>query len=167
MVNTGSILGNSYNNKEYGTDINENSTITVDPLASELYEEATTEDPDEIKRKEKLNNLMYDLFVESEWYKKYGAFTFINAEGKEETNTKKVEKKDIKPIYEYFEHFLVDVNGFNELEAICTICEFFQMNYKTVYSDILLPNKKSELLLLLQEKYKISRNIRKTYNLFK
>ena len=81
MVNTGSILGNSYNNKEYGTDINENSTITVDPLASELYEEATTEDPDEIKRKEKLNNLMYDLFVESEWYKKYGAFTFINAEG--------------------------------------------------------------------------------------
>ena len=166
MVNTGSILGNSYNNKDFGNDINENSTITVDPSASELYEEATTEDPDELKRKDRLRNLMYDLFKESEWYEKYGAFSIIDEDGNESTNDKKVEKKDIKQIYEYFEHFIVDVNGYDELEAICTICEFFQLNYKTIYDNVLPPVKKSNLLRIIKEKFGISKELRKTYKLF-
>ena len=166
MVNTGSILGNSYNNKDFGNDINENSTKTVNPSAYDLYEEATTDDPDELKRKDRLRNLMYDLFVQSEWYDKYGAFAVIDTEGNEATNDKKVEKKDIKPIYEYFEHFIVDVNGYDELEAILTICEFFQLNYKTIYDNVLPPIKKSDLLKIIKEKYGISKELRKTYTLF-
>jgi hypothetical protein len=154
MVNTGSILGNSYNNKDYGTDINENSTISVAPAASDLYDEATTDDPDEIKRKERLNNLMYDLFTESPWVEKYGG------------NDKKVEKKDIEKVYTYFHHLIVDINGYNELEAICTIAEFFQMNYKTIYSDVLGEKQKSNLMKLLKEQYGLSKEIRATHKMF-
>jgi hypothetical protein len=166
MVNTGSILGNSYNNKDFGNEITENSTITVDPSATDLYEEATTEDPDELKRKDRLRNLMYDLFVESEWHEKYGAFAITDEDGNVTTNDKKVEKKDIKPLYEYFEHFIVDVHGYDEMEAICTICEFFQLNYKTIYDNILPPLKRASLLRIIKERYGISKELRRTHKLF-
>lgn len=148
MKQNDSILNNSYNTFDYSKDRGTNSpAIAIDPDVVSNYEESTTEDITRVYEKAELNKTMLEAFESSPWYKKYSQ------------NQKKVEKSDMSDIYYHFHDILIEKRDCTEVDAFCTIAEFFDMNYKALYNDILTIATKIQVLNDLKDTYGLSKEL--------
>jgi hypothetical protein len=146
------ILNNSYNDVEYTTQ--HNQPIAVSPIISNQYEEATTEDPYDLLTKRSLNDLIFNLYLESEIYNKY------------HNNYKKIDKEDISPIWFYFKNKLLELGGYNIVEIICGVAEFFEFNYIVLYENVISVEDKIVLLSTLENVYSYKSKFLKSKKLF-
>ena len=148
------IINNSYDAVDYGQEALSQSPIAINPLVSEQYEEATSENIEDIYTRKKLYNQMSELYEASEFYKKYGQ------------DCKKLEKADISNVYYTFKHQLLEKNDYNLVQIFTTIAEFFDLNYKTLYNDIISLEDKAEILEILRDMYGLESQFAKSKKLF-
>ena len=148
------IINNSYDAVDYGQEALSQSPIAINPLVSEQYEEATSENIEDIYTRKKLYNQMSELYEASEFYEKYGQ------------DCKKLEKADISNVYYTFKHQLLEKNDYNLVQIFTTIAEFFDLNYKTLYNDIISLEDKAEILEILRDMYGRESQFAKSKKLF-
>lgn len=136
------ILDNSWNavDKEVFTT---GSSITVDPLLDEQYEDTLTNDISEVYTTRITRELLYDAYISSPFFEKYGK------------NPKKIDKTDYYDIYIYFRDYLnsLEDHKLNMVQIFISILEFFELNYEKMYKDIIPIVDKSLLLEVLYEVY--------------
>ena len=148
------IINNSYDAVDYGQEALSQSPIAINPLVSEQYEEATSENIEDIYTRKKLYNQMSELYEASEFYEKYGQ------------DCKKLEKADISNVYYTFKHQLLEKDDYNLVQVFTTIAEFFDLNYKTLYNDIISLEDKAEILEILRDMYGLESQFAKSKKLF-
>lgn len=148
------IINNSYDAVDYGQEALSQSPIAINSLVSEQYEEATSENIEDIYTRKKLYNQMSELYEASEFYEKYGQ------------DCKKLEKADISNVYYTFKHQLLEKNDYNLVQIFTTIAEFFDLNYKTLYNDIISLEDKAEILEILRDMYGLESQFAKSKKLF-
>ena len=148
------IINNSYDAVDYGQEALSQSPIAINPLVSEQYEEATSENIEDIYTRKKLYNQMSELYEASEFYEKYGQ------------DCKKLEKADISNVYYTFKHQLLEKNDYNLAQIFTTIAEFFDLNYKTLYNDIISLEDKAEILEILRDMFGLESQLAKSKKLF-
>ena len=148
------IINNSYDAVDYGQEALSQSPIAINPLVSEQYEEATSDNIEDIYTRKKLYNQMSELYEASEFYEKYGQ------------DCKKLEKADISNVYYTFKHQLLEKNDYNLVQIFTTIAEFFDLNYKTLYNDIISLEDKAEILEILRDMYGLESQFAKSKKLF-
>lgn len=148
------IINNSYDAVDYGQEALSQSPIAINSLVSEQYEEATSENIEDIYARKKLYNQMSELYEASEFYEKYGQ------------DCKKLEKADISNVYYTFKHQLLEKNDYNLVQIFTTIAEFFDLNYKTLYNDIISLEDKAEILEILRDMYGLESQFAKSKKLF-
>ena len=88
------------------------------------------------------------------YFKKYGR------------EAKKLEKRDISDIYYTFKDELKKKDSYSLVQIFCAIAEFFELNYKTLYNDIISLEDKSEILEALQESYGLESTLSSSKKLF-
>lgn len=81
----------------------------------------------------------------------------------DEYDFKKIEKGDLTNIYYYFKNILEEQN-FDEMESFCAIAEFFKLNYKLLYDDVISIESKAKILNALKDNFNIK--FEKTNRLF-
>ena len=87
MKQNASILNNSYNGVDRGDErTSQSSTITISPLI-DTYEESTTEDIENLYSTAKLYDILYEEFLTSPFYEKYGK-PVLKKKYKQETDEK-------------------------------------------------------------------------------
>lgn len=148
------IINNSYEDVDYTNDRFTQNTLSIDPMASENYKESLSDDLDEVYNLKQLEETLNDLYEKSPWFTKYGR------------GIKKVERGDISGIYYYFKEKLEATKMFNIVHILCAICEFFDLNYKYVYNDIVSLRDKANILESLEEKYGLEDHFKKSVKLF-
>lgn len=148
------IINNSYEDVDYTNDRFTQNTLSIDPMASENYKESLSDDLDEVYNLKQLEETLNDLYEKSPWFTKYGR------------GIKKVERGDISSIYYYFKEKLEATKMFNIVHILCAICEFFDLNYKYVYNDIVSLRDKANILESLEEKYGLEDHFKKSVKLF-
>lgn len=148
------IINNSYNKVDYGQEVLSQSPITISPLVSDLYEETTSESIEDLYVKRRLYKELLSLYEESEFYEKYGQ------------DCKKIDKVDIPNIYYTFKERLIEMNKYNLVQIFTTIAEFFDLNYKILYNDIISLEDKAEILEILQDMYGLETQFSKSKKLF-
>ena len=148
------IINNSYDAVDYGQEALSQSPIAINPLVSEQYEEATSENIEDIYARKKLYNQMSELYEASEFYEKYGQ------------DCKKLEKADISNVYYTFKRQLLEKDDYNLVQVFTTIAEFFDLNYKTLYNDIISLEDKAEILEILRDMYGLESQFAKSKKLF-
>lgn len=119
------------------------SSISVDPMVYDQYDEATTSDITELYSDRITSDLIYDAYISSPFYEKYG------------TNPKKIEKSDYYDIYIYFRDFLnnIEDHKLNSVQIFISISEFFELNYEKLYKDIIPITDKSKILETIYDVY--------------
>ena len=149
-------IGNSsYDNVEYGVERTTQTPIQIDPYAEEMYEETTSENIEDIYVKRKMMDIMNEIYEQSEYFEKYG--------GKK---PKKVDRSDLFGIYYYFKDELRKRNEYTIVQIFITIAEFFDLNYRTLYNDILTLEDKVEILDHLSDEYGLERQFAQSNPLF-
>ena len=148
------IINNSYDAVDYGQEALSQSPIAINPLVSEQYEEATSENIEDIYTRKNLYNQMSELYEASEFYEKYGQ------------DCKKLEKADISNVYYTFKRQLLEKDDYNLVQVFTTIAEFFDLNYKTLYNDIISLEDKAEILEILRDMYGLESQFAKSKKLF-
>lgn len=148
------IINNSYDAVDYGQEALSQSPIAINPLVSDQYEEATSENIEDIYTRKKLYNQMSELYEASEFYEKYGQ------------DCKKLEKADISNVYYTFKRQLLEKDDYNLVQVFTTIAEFFDLNYKTLYNDIISLEDKAEILEILRDMYGLESQFAKSKKLF-
>ena len=148
------IINNSYDAVDYGQEALNQSPIAISPLVSEQYEEAISENIEDVYTKKKMYNQMAELYEASEFYAKYGQ------------DCKKLEKADISNVYYTFKHLLLEKDNYNLVQVFTTIAEFFELNYKTLYNDIISLEDKAEILEILRDMYGLDNQFAKSKKLF-
>lgn len=138
------IINNSYNTGEINYE-NLSKDIKVDPRAEHKYDEYSTENIIELRTKKYLNEKLYELFLESSYYKKYKSY-------------KKVDKRDMNELYYYFKNKLTPLKTFTIMQTFIGIAEFFQINYKYLYNEIGVLDREC-ILKELNEKYNLQNRI--------
>ena len=134
------IINNSFDNVEYGVESSRASGISISPFVSDRYEESTSDNIEEIYLRKRINEKMIELYEESPYFAKYG-------------KERKLEKADIPEIYYTFKSELRKDNSYNLVQIFCAIAEFFELNYKSLYNDIISLEDKAEILENLRESY--------------
>ena len=148
------IINNSYDAVDYGQEALSQSPIAINPLVSDQYEESISENIEDIYTRKKLFNQMNELYEASEFYPKYGK------------ECKKLEKADISNVYYTFKRQLLQKDNYNLVQVFTTIAEFFELNYKTLYNDIISLEDKAEILEILREMYGLESQFAKSKKLF-
>ena len=148
------IINNSYDAVDYGQEALSQSPIAINPLVSDQYEEATSENIEDIYTRKNLYNQMSELYEASEFYEKYGQ------------DCKKLEKADISNVYYTFKRQLLEKDDYNLVQVFTTIAEFFDLNYKTLYNDIISLEDKAEILEILRDMYGLESQFAKSKKLF-
>ena len=148
------IINNSYDAVDYGQEALSQSPIAINPLVSDQYEEATSENIEDIYTRKNLYNQMSELYEASEFYEKYGQ------------DCKKLEKADISNVYYTFKRQLLEKDDYNLVQVFTTIAEFFDLNYKTLYNDIISLEDKAEILEILRDMYGLESHFAKSKKLF-
>ena len=97
---------------------------------------------------------MAEFYEASEFYAKYGQ------------DCKKLEKADISNVYYTFKHLLLEKDNYNLVQVFTTIAEFFELNYKTLYNDIISLEDKAEILEILRDMYGLDNQFAKSKKLF-
>lgn len=134
------IINNSFDNVEYGTEMSKTSGIAISPLVSDRYEESISDNIEDLYLRKRINEKLIVLYEHSPFYEKYG-------------KEKKLEKADIPEIYYTFKSELRKDNSYTLAQIFCAIAEFFELNYKTLYNDIISLEDKAEILENLRESY--------------
>ena len=148
------IINNSYNAVDCGQEALSQSPIAINPLVSDQYEEATSENIEDIYTRKNLYNQISELYEASEFYEKYGQ------------DCKKLEKADISNVYYTFKRQLFEKDDYNLVQVFTTIAEFFDLNYKTLYNDIISLEDKAEILEILRDMYGLESQFAKSKKLF-
>jgi hypothetical protein len=148
------IINNGFDNVEYGIERTTQSSIQISPFVEDRYEESTSEHIEEIYTRRRLMELMNELYENSKFYEKYGK------------NLKKIERCDLFDIYYHFKDELRKTHEFSVVQIFCTIAEFFDLNYKTLYNDILTLEDKVSILDHLEKDYGLEKHFAKSKSLF-
>lgn len=144
------ILNNSFNSGELNYQ-EFTRPIKLDNRVSGNYEDQLG-DIIEHRTMDMLNNMIYDIFKDSEFYEKY-------------KNPKRVDKNDMIKMYYFFKEELSKSDKkFSSMEIFIGFAEFFQINYDQLYNEIRVSDKEN-LLKELNEKYGLKHKI-KTKRLF-
>lgn len=184
MEQNRSIYNNSYNSVDYGMERTmQSASIAVNPRV-DIYEESTTEDITNLYNRQRIYETLFEEFKKSPYFEKYGKMQKkkrqkfkqdtslfgehpyiddINEEcdieemsdkNLEDYDFKKIEKSELPEIYYYFKDIL-EAQNFDELECFCAIAEFFKLNYKLLYDDIISIESKAKILNLLKDTFNI------------
>lgn len=148
------IINNSYEEVDCTTDKFTARTLTINPMVSDNYQEVLSEDLDEVYSMKQLEESLNELYISSPWYDKY------------KKDVKKVEKADISNIYYYFKEHLMGTKMYSIVHVFCAICEFFDLNYKYVYNDVISIKDKAAILEALEERYGLESQFSKAVRLF-
>ena len=148
------IIDNSFDKVDYGVERTTQSSIQISPFVEKQYEESVSENIDEIYTKRRLMDIMDNLYKGSVFFNKYGK------------NLKKIERSDLFNVYYHFKDELKKYNEFNIIQIFCTIAEFFDLNYKVLYNDILTLEEKVIILDALEKEYGLERELNKSNALF-
>lgn len=148
------IFNNSYDEVEYGTECLAQTPIAVSPLVADRYEENYSEDIASIMQQKYLDEYMEELYLNSEFYAQFGR------------NNKRLDKSDMINVYYAFRKPLLDHGPYNILQVFCTIAEFFELNYKTLYNDIISLEDKAAILEIIEERYGLNKHLSKSKRLF-
>ena len=145
------ILNNSFDDVEYGT---ERTTQQSIPQVAQMYEESTCENMEDLYTTRKMRNLMSEFFENSPFYEKYSV------------DAKKVERCDLYDIYYYFKDRLNEIGEFNSVQVFCAIAEFFDVNYKIMYNDVIALEDKVIILEEMSEMYGLKKRFANVNRLF-
>ena len=170
------IFENSFDKVEYGVERTTQASIQISPFVEKQYEESVSENIDELYVRRRLMRIMYDLYLNSEFFEKYGQKQHIDA-SKDSSSLqyddlvynpvlKKIERGDLFKIYYYFKDELQKHHEFSIIQIFCTIAEFFDLNYKTLYNDILTLEDKVNILEHLEKEYGLDKHFARSKALF-
>jgi hypothetical protein len=148
------IINNNFDRVEYGTECLRGGTIEIDPKIKDRYEEATSENIEDVYTRKKLYNDLSNLYRSSKFYEKYGQ------------SMKKLDRKDMIDVYYTFKEALMAKSEYSLVQVVCAIAEFFEMNYKILYNEILSLEDKATVLEGLQELYGLESNFANSKRLF-
>ena len=148
------IINNSYEDVDYTNDRFTARTLSINPMITENYKETLSEDLDEVYNLKQLEESLNELYINSPWFEKY------------QKNIKKIEKADISKIYYYFKEHLMNTKMYGIVPVFCSICEFFDFNYKYVYNDVISMKDKAAILEALEERYGLETQFSKAVRLF-
>lgn len=124
------ITNNAYTNGEL--DFREfTSPITLHSGVASLYEEYSL-DATDYKVKKQLENSLYEIFVNSEYYEKYSSY-------------RKIDKNDLLVMYYYFKEILLLEHTFSSIDIFMGFAEFFEINYDILYAKISVLDKENIL----------------------
>lgn len=165
------IINNRFDNVEYGTEGLGPGQIVVSPAVADRYEESLSENIEDVYARKKLNDYLAELHKQSPFYEKYpdGARAeVIDEDGNTDNEriVKKLEKKDIFDIYYYYKDKLMETGEYTIVQVFCAIAEFFDINYKTLYHDIVSLEDKAAILETLDETIGLRKNFAKSKKLF-
>ena len=146
MSKNDKILNNSFNAND-GDYQDYTAPIAVNSQVSDRYEESTTDNMMGILNKKAINELLYEIYLNSEFYNKYG------------NSYKKIEKADIANVYYYFKHEMEKNTIFTITEIFLGITEFFELNYNTMYNDIISIQDKEKILDEMTEMYGLNKKL--------
>lgn len=149
-----SVINNSFNLVEYGTESLKNTQISINPAISDIYEESTTSCIEDVYTRKKMESEILEMYEASDFYKKYG------------NEYKKIDRCDMSPIYYYFKDAFMKIGTYNSVEIFLCIAEFFDMNYKILYNDIISLEDKGNILTTLDETIGLENIFEKSYKLF-
>lgn len=148
------IFNSQFNNVEFGSERASQQEISINPAVADRYEENTSENMEDVYTKRKMMEKMEELYEESEFYEKYGQ------------EPKRVDRCDFFKIYYYFKDKLKELNEYNAVQIFCTIAEFFDLNYKIIYKDIITLEDKVEILDILEDQYGLDKPLQNSKKLF-
>jgi hypothetical protein len=170
------IFNNSFDNVEYGVERTTQASIQISPFVEKQYEESVSENIDELYVRRRLMQIMYELYLNSEFFEKYGQKQHIDASKDSSALQyddlvynpvlKKIERGDLFKIYYYFKDELQKRHEFSIIQIFCTIAEFFDLNYKTLYNDILTLEDKVNILEHLEKEYGLDKHFARSKALF-
>ena len=147
-------MNNSYDSVEYGTGNLSQRAISISPLAEDMYKESTTESIEDLYTKKKIMDDMHELYEASKYFEKY------------KKHAKKIERSDLFDIYYYFKDRLKEKDEYSTIQIFCAIAEFFDLNYKVLYNDIIAIKDKAEILEALQTQYGLEKEFVNSRKLF-
>lgn len=150
----GKILNNRFDCVDFGNERTSNLKVSISPFVEDQYRENVSDNIDDVYVDKELMNLMNDLYVESEFYEKYGQIA------------KKVDRRDVVDIYYYFKRKLLETNRYTIIQIFCAISDFFDINYKTLYNDVITLEDKVEILEMLEDMYGLESQFSKSNRLF-
>lgn len=148
------IINNNYNNVDFSEQCLSTSPIAVSPMVYDRYEESLSEDIGDMYVRKEIYDALLSIYENSEYYKKYGK------------DVKKLEKKDVADIYYSFKQQLTMNTTYSLVQIFCAIAEFFDLNYKTLYNDVISLEDKAQIIEILQETYGLENTISKSKRLF-
>ena len=148
------IFNSSYNNVEYGTDRTSQQEISINPAVADNYEENVSENMEDVYVKKNMMDQMEQFYEESEFFEKYGR------------EPKRIDRGDFFKIYYHFKDKFKELGHYNAVQIFCTIAEFFELNYKLLYRDIITLEDKVEILDILEEQYGLDKPLQNSKRLF-
>lgn len=148
------IINNNYDNVDYSQVFTSSAPIAINPLVSDRYEDALSEDISDLYVRRRIYEDIAEIYEVSPYFQKYGK------------ETKKLEKRDVSDIYYTFKDALKKKDSYSLVQIFCAIAEFFELNYKTLYNDIISLEDKAEILEILQESYGLESTLSSSKKLF-
>ena len=148
------IINNNYDNVDYSYVFTSSAPIAINPLVSDRYEDTLSEDISDLYVRRHIYEDVAEIYEASPYFKKYGK------------ETKKLEKRDVSDIYYTFKDQLKKKDSYSLVQIFCAIAEFFELNYKTLYNDIISLEDKAEILEILQESYGLESTLSSSKKLF-
>lgn len=148
------IINNNYDNVDYSYVFTSSAPIAINPLVSDRYEDTLSEDISDLYVRRHIYEDIAEIYEASPYFQKYGK------------ETKKLEKRDVSDIYYTFKDQLKKKDSYSLVQIFCAIAEFFELNYKTLYNDIISLEDKAEILEILQESYGLESTLSSSKKLF-
>lgn len=148
------IINNNYDNVDYSYVFTSSAPIAINPLVSDRYEDTLSEDISDLYVRRHIYEDVAEIYESSPYFQKYGK------------ETKKLEKRDVSDIYYTFKDQLKKKDSYSLVQIFCAIAEFFELNYKTLYNDIISLEDKAEILEILQESYGLESTLSSSKKLF-
>jgi hypothetical protein len=126
------IFNNKFNTGEVEYEIFGKISVKPEFTSGDLYEDYNDK---------KLQEDIYNIFINSKYYDDY-------------SKTKKVPKSEVAEIYYYFDERLPDTAELTSVDKFISVAEFMNISYEVLYQE-LAPVYKEKLLRELDGKYGI------------
>lgn len=138
--NTMSILDNNWNKVD--RELGSVSEIRVSSAVENQYIEATTENISDVYINRNIDEILYNVFKDSPYYEKYNI------------SVKKIDRKEVPGLWLYFRDELRrEIKNINTVQILLAVAEFFNLDYNSLYNDIISITDKSEILEIMQNIY--------------
>lgn len=136
-INTSKVLNNSYFSGEKTKNYNlSSSSMEVDPILSDQYDFAMTEDIALLNDRKDTQEKLYEIFIKSPYAEQF----------KKDDQIMKIPKDSVGEIFNYMKNELAKVKTITAFETVIAINEFFDFNYDLIYKKVLTPQMKTEIL---------------------